>query len=62
MRGAGASSSPTHGTSLLPRSLAPQSALEDTENVPQMASAIQNSVHILVAPCWPSAHTLEEPF
>lgn len=33
MRGAGASSSPTHGTSL-PRSLAPQSALEDTENVP----------------------------
>lgn len=32
MRGAGASSSPTHGTSLLPRSLL--SALEDTENVP----------------------------
>lgn len=55
MRGAGASSSPTHGTSLLP----PWKTLRMS---PQMASAIQNSVHILVAPCWPSAHTLEEPF
>lgn len=59
MRGAGASSSPTHGTSLLPRSLLSQ-PWKTLRMSPQMA--IQNFVHILVAPCWPSAHTLEEPF
>lgn len=61
MRGAGASSSPTHGTSLLPRSLLSQ-PWKTLRMSPQMASAIQNFEHILVAPCWPSAHTLEEPF
>lgn len=29
---------------------------------PKTASAIENLVHILVALCWPTAHTLEELF
>lgn len=51
MRGAGVCSSPTHRTSHPLARLSP--ALEDTENVPPMASVNQSSGHrFWVAPCW----------